>query len=220
MQQQPQRPPPVDSTPETLARGEVRLWSWNIGVSGSGAVAARERTRRVWQRVLPVLDQYNPQPTRPMAIVRSSNGKPILPGLPLAFSLAHDNDRALLALCDSTCLGVDLLAPRCNHREALARRVLSAAELQTWRDLDAQQRGIVLSTRFCAIEAVVKALDWRLWSALGTLHFVKSGREVRVPMRRARLHLHSGSDAGHVYAIASDQPILSLRWMPPPAAHA
>ncbi|MEZ5467358.1 MAG: hypothetical protein R3F18_06795 [Lysobacterales bacterium] len=44
---------------------------------------------------------------------------------------------------------------------------------------------------FRCTEAVVKALDWRLWPALGAIHFLRQGQLARVPIN-AQLHLIDG----------------------------
>lgn len=208
---QPEAPAPE------LVPGEVRLWCWDVGDHGRGALAMRERSIEVWRQVRPQLARLAGVEPAQMEIRRSANGKPIAVGFAGAFSLAHDHQRALLAVSSGGCLGVDLLGPRLpSDGERLAARVLGAGELQRWRRLDASQRRMLLATRFCAIEAVVKALDWRLWSALGAIHFLRGGSIARVPLRRAQLHLHGGWHEGHSFAVASDRPIAALRWIAGP----
>ena len=74
---------------------------------------------------------------RGVPFARSAKGKPSLAGTPIHFSLAHTHTAALVAVCDSGPVGVDLEAPRTvripAHRrpriEALAVRLAGGAPL-------------------------------------------------------------------------------------------
>lgn len=96
---------------------------------------------------------------RGVPFVRSATGKPSLPGTPVHFSLAHTHTAALVAVCDSGSIGVDLEAPRTiripAHRrpgiEALAVRVAGGAPLGG-QDADAR-----FLHAWVRLEAVAKA---------------------------------------------------------------
>jgi 4'-phosphopantetheinyl transferase EntD len=185
----------------------VQLWRWELDGSD-----ARSRSRRLWSEVLRVLARCAGCEESEVRIVRSANGKPSFPAWDGAFSLSHDDDVGLLAVAQVSRLGVDAMAPRgLVHPLRLARRVFGAAELAAWIRLDESQQRLALRERFCAIEATVKALDWRLWPALGGVHVI-AGRRIRVPLRRANLFLSTGQFDRHSYAVVADRPI-ELRWM-------
>lgn len=170
------------------------------------------RSRHVWQWARPILAAIVDRAPEQLTVQRSANGKPAVHAFPGAFSLAHDDALAVLALGPCACLGVDVITPRpIAGARRLAVRVLNRAEQSEWEMADELRRQQILATRFATIEAVVKALDWRLWEALGGLHVLRQGRLARIPTQRAQLHLASGSVDGHVYALAADWPIEQVR---------
>ncbi len=169
---------------------------------------AEERSRHVWARVRPILAAIAGSSPEALTVQRSANGKPSVTGFPGAFSLAHDDALALLALGRCACLGVDVITPRpIAGARRLAVRVLNRAEQGLWEMADEPSRQRILAARFATIEAVVKALDWRLWEALGGLHVLRQGRLARIPTLRAQLHLAGGEVGEHLYALAADMPI-------------
>jgi 4'-phosphopantetheinyl transferase EntD len=195
-----------------LAEDEAHLWWWSIPRLTDGPPATRLRSNWVWSRVRPVLAQYAGIDDADLVIERSENGKPQAPQLDAAFSLSHDDDIALLALARSGCVGVDVMGARAfGSARLLARRIFKDHELQQWEGAAKDARFDLLRTRFCVTEAVVKALDWRLWPALGGIHVVREGRIARVPLKRAQLHLASGQRDRHIYALASDRVLTSVR---------
>lgn len=96
---------------------------------------------------------------RAAPFARGATGKPSLAGTPVHFSLAHTRTAALVAVCDSAPLGVDLEAPRTiripAHRrpgiEALAVRLAGGAPLG---GADANERFLHAWVR---LEALAKA---------------------------------------------------------------
>lgn len=193
--------------------GHVHLWWWRLPATCTDAAT---RSRWVWTQVRETLAGYAGCAPDALAIRRSENGKPLAPQLRAAFSLAHDDEQALLAVAGAGCVGVDLLGARelANPRR-LARRIYAAHELARWEALDPAQQARQLRTRFCAIEAVVKALDWRLWSGLGNVHFLRQGRIARVPLKRAQLQLADGEREGFAWALAMDVEILAVELRSP-----
>ena len=146
-----------------------------------------------------------------LVIRRSANGKPEAPQLPCAFSLAHDDAVAVLAIGAVGQLGVDVMSDRgFANPQRLARRLLTPPELALWLVSPKAQQLQQLRARFCATEAVVKALDWRLWPALGGIHFVRQGRVARVPLKRAQLHLVDGRRGDASFALASDVELVEV----------
>lgn len=188
--------------------GHAHLHWWRLPAFADGA----QRSRWVWERVRACLAMHAGLPAEGLAIQRSANGKPLAPQLPFAFSLSHDDEVALLALAAAGTLGVDVLGARAlaNPRR-LARRLYPAHELAQWEALPDPQRQAQLRARFCAIEAVVKALDWRLWSGLGNIHFLRQGKVARVPLKRAQLHLVDGERASFAWALATDTEVASVQ---------
>ncbi len=182
----------------------VQLWWWTLPPDlASGDAGARSRW--VWDRVRPQLAALVGVDTGALRVERSANGKPGVAGLADAFSLAHDDEVAVLAVGAVGSLGVDVIGDRpFAAARRLARRLYTAHELSLWEALDPAQQSQQLRERFCAIEAVVKALDWRLWSGLGNIHFLRQGRVARVPLKRAQLHLAGGRRGAATWAIASE----------------
>ncbi len=173
----------------------------------------RERSAGLWAAVIPLLAERCQCRIDEIRIERSPNGKPSFSGLKGSFSLSHDDEMALFAVANVRRLGVDLMAQRGMHQPArLARRVFGSAELTRWQRFDFHEQRRALRERFCVIEAVVKALDWRLWPALGGVHLIDGGAIARVPLRRATLRVHTGEIGSYHYAVVAEQP-LSLRWM-------
>lgn len=187
-----------------LDPGHAQLWWWKLP-AGLAEADAASRSRWVWARVRALLARHAGVDESALLIRRSANGKPEAPQLAHAFSLAHDDEVALLAIAAVASLGVDVMSDRgfANPRR-LARRLLTPPELAQWQAGSEDQRLQQLRARFCATEAVVKALDWRLWPALGGIHFVRQGRVARVPLKRAQLHLAAGRRGDASYALASD----------------
>ncbi|MBL8243931.1 MAG: 4'-phosphopantetheinyl transferase superfamily protein, partial [Rhodanobacteraceae bacterium] len=182
----------------------VHLWWWTLPPELAHAEAGA-RSRWVWSQVRPRLAALAGIDPAALQVTRSANGKPQVPGLGSAFSLAHDDDVALLAVGAVGQLGVDVMGDRpFASARRLARRIYTAHELAQWEAQDPAQQAQQLRTRFCTIEAVVKALDWRLWSALGNIHFLRQGRIARVPLKRAQLHLAGGRRGASTWAIASE----------------
>ncbi|MBV6413927.1 MAG: 4'-phosphopantetheinyl transferase superfamily protein [Xanthomonadales bacterium] len=181
--------------------GHVHLHWWRLPPLADTSA----RSRWVWTQVRTCLASRAGIAATDLEIRRSANGKPLAPQLPFAFSLAHDDDVALLALTAGGMIGVDVLGARAlANPQRLARRLYATHELMQWQTLAAEQRLRQLRTRFCVIEAVVKALDWRLWSGLGNIHFLRQGRIARVPVKRAQLHLASGEREGYAWGVATD----------------
>lgn len=202
----------MTDAPWSLSDSEAHLWWWQIPALSEGPALTRLRSNWVWSRVRPVLAAYAGIADADLNILRSENGKPQAPQLAAGFSLSHDNEVALLTLARTPAIGVDVMGERpFGSARQLARRIFKDHELERWESADPGERFEFLRTRFCVIEAVVKALDWRLWPALGSLHIVREGRIARIPLKRAQLHLASGCRLAHAYAIASEHPLTSLR---------
>lgn len=194
---------PTDARPAELPPATVHLWWWTLPQELQGADPGA-RSRWVWSRVRVQLASVAGIDPAALRISRSANGKPQSPDLADAFSLAHDDEVALLATGAVGLLGVDVIGERpFASLRRLARRLYTAHELSWWEGLEPAQQAQALRERFCAIEAVVKALDWRLWSGLGNIHFLRQGRIARVPLRRAQLHLAGGRRDASTWAIAS-----------------
>lgn len=193
-----------------LDPGHAQLWWWTLPASlAEGDAAARSRW--VWVRVRARLARHAGVDERALVIRRSDNGKPEAPQLAEAFSLAHDDEVAVLAIAAVASLGVDVMSDRgFANPQRLARRLLTPPELAQWQACSDAQQVQQLRARFCATEAVVKALDWRLWPALGGIHFVRQGRVARVPLKRAQLHLASGRRGAASFALASDTELAEL----------
>lgn len=193
-----------------LNPGHAQLWWWTLPAELAQADAPT-RSRWVWTKVRGVLARHADIDAPDLIIRRSANGKPEAPQLPLAFSLAHDDEVALLAVGAVLQLGVDVMSDRSfANPQRLARRLLTAPELALWLASPGAQQVQLLRARFCATEAVVKALDWRLWPALGGIHFVRQGRVARVPLKRAQLHLAGGRRGNASFALASDVELVEI----------
>jgi phosphopantetheinyl transferase (holo-ACP synthase) len=191
-----------------LNPGYAELWWWTLPADLTDAA---ERSRWVWARVRTVLARHAGIDPRDLLIRRSANGKPEAPQLAHAFSLAHDDAIAVLAIAAVTALGVDVMSDRgFANPQRLARRLLAPPELAHWQALGREQQLQHLRARFCATEAVVKALDWRLWPALGGIHFVRQGRVARVPLKRAQLYLADGRRGNASFALASDVELVEV----------
>ena len=193
-----------------LIPGHARLWWWTLPAE-LGDADAPTRSRWVWTRVRGVLASHAGVDEPDLVIRRSANGKPEAPQLPLAFSLAHDDAIAVLAVGAIKQIGVDVMSDRSfANPQRLARRLLTPPELALWRACPVAQQVQQLRARFCATEAVVKALDWRLWPALGGIHFVRQGRVARVPLKRAQLYLADGRRGAASFALASDVELVEI----------
>jgi phosphopantetheinyl transferase (holo-ACP synthase) len=193
-----------------LNPGHAHLWWWTLpaDLAEAGATA---RSRWVWTQVRPQLARYAGVSDAQLRIQRSANGKPEAPQLAHAFSLSHDDDFAVLAIGAAHQLGVDVMSDRhFANPQRLARRLLTPPELGLWQACSGEQQLQQLRARFCTTEAVVKALDWRLWPALGGIHVVRQGRIARVPLKRAQLHLASGRRGGASFALASDVELVEV----------
>jgi phosphopantetheinyl transferase len=191
--------------------GVAHLWWWRF--PGATRFAdAQTRSRWAWTQVRHCLARYAGVTEDELLIRRSANGKPQAPQLDQAFSLSHDESVALLAVAPVAQLGVDVHhdRPFANPRR-LAQRLYDGHEFATWCASAPEQQLQHLRTRFCCTEAVVKALDWRLWPALGSIHFVRQGRLARVPLKRAQLHLLDGRRATLSFALASETPITEIQ---------
>lgn len=198
--------------PMPISEGEAHLWWWQIPRLSEGPAITRLRSNWVWSRVRPVLAAYSQVADADLTIVRSANGKPQAPQLSAAFSLSHDDDVALLALARADAVGVDVMGERpFGSARQLARRIFKDHELELWESAAMPERFELLRTRFCVIESVVKALDWRLWPALGSIHIVRQGCVARVPLKRAQLHLSHGHRGVHAFAVASEATLTCLR---------
>ena len=198
--------------PPPLPSDDAHLWWWRIPPLSEGPALTRLRSNWVWSRVRPVLAAYAGLADADLTILRSANGKPQAPQLDAAFSLSHDDEVALLAIARTPAIGVDVMGERpFGSPRQLARRIFKDHELGRWEGAAIPERFELLRTRFCVTEAVVKALDWRLWPALGSLHIVREGRIARVPLKRAQLHLLHGSRHRHAFALASEFELTSLR---------
>lgn len=193
-----------------LNPGHAQLWWWTLPAVLADADAPA-RSRWVWSRVRAVLATHADIDEPDLHIRRSANGKPEAPQMPLAFSLSHDDAIAVLAIAAVKQIGVDVMSDRSFANPArLARRLLTPPELALWLACPGAQQAQQLRARFCATEAVVKALDWRLWPALGGIHFVRQGRVARVPLKRAQLHLAGGRRGDASFALASDVELIEM----------
>lgn len=193
-----------------LNPGHAHLWWWTLPAELAEADAAA-RSRWVWARVRVLLARCAGVDEDDLVVRRSANGKPEAPQMAEAFSLAHDDAIAVLAVAAVTSLGVDVMSDRSfANPQRLARRLLTPPELAQWQASPHEQQLQQLRTRFCATEAVVKALDWRLWPALGGIHFVRQGRVARVPIKRAQLHLADGRRGDSSFALASDVELIEV----------
>ena len=143
---------PLD--PDAGTHGDIGPRS--VGIS-------RQRTlRRFYLRLL--LGAYLGLPGKDVSILRDPRGKPFLdPGcceeIPLSFSIARSDGRALIAVARDAAVGVDLepagRAP--GHALNLARRYFSPAEADALSQLEGEPlRRAFLHTWACK-EAVVKA---------------------------------------------------------------
>lgn len=193
-----------------LSPGHAQLWWWTLPAELAQADGPA-RSHWVWRRVRGILARHARIDERDLVILRSANGKPEAPQLPHAFSLAHDDAFALLAIGAVRQLGVDVMSDRSfANPQRLARRLLTPPELAQWLASPCELQLQLLRARFCATEAVVKALDWRLWPALGGIHFVRQGRVARVPLKRAQLHLAGGRHTDATFALASDAELVEV----------
>lgn len=198
---------PARPAPEA---GHAELWWWRLpaAVKHSGAPA---RSRWAWIQVRRRLAEYAGLAEDQLQIRRSANGKPEAPQLNQAFSLSHDDDAAVLAVAAVDQLGVDLIGDRpFADPQRLARKLYGEQEYACWSRSAPAQQLQQLRTRFCCTEAVVKALDWRLWPALGAIHFLRQGQLARVPIKRAQLHLLDGRRGPMSYALASESPLAAV----------
>ncbi len=193
-----------------LSPGHAHLWWWTLPADLAEADAAA-RSRWVWMRVRARLARYAGVDQADLVVRRSANGKPEAPQLAHAFSLAHDDAVAVLAVAAVTSLGIDVMSDLgFANPQRLARRLLTPPELAHWQALGHELQLQQLRARFCATEAVVKALDWRLWPALGGIHFVRQGRVARVPLKRAQLYLADGRRGAASYALASEVELVEV----------
>jgi 4'-phosphopantetheinyl transferase EntD len=193
-----------------LSPGHAHLWWWTLPSQLAEADVAA-RSRWVWLRVRTLLAHYAGVDEADLVVRRSANGKPEAPQLAHAFSLSHDDAIAVLAIAAVGRVGVDVMSERSFvNPQRLARRLLTPPELAHWQACGSEQQLQQLRNRFCATEAVVKALDWRLWPALGGIHFVRQGCVARVPLKRAQLYLADGRRGTASYALASDVELIEV----------
>jgi 4'-phosphopantetheinyl transferase EntD len=191
-----------------ISPGHAHLWWWTLPAESADAAA---RSRWLWVRVRMLLAHYAGVDQADLVVRRSANGKPEAPQLAHAFSLSHDDAIAVLAVAAVRRVGVDVMSERSFvNPQRLARRLLTPPELAHWQACSSEQQLQQLRNRFCATEAVVKALDWRLWPALGGIHFVRQGCVARVPLKRAQLQLVDGRRGDASYAVASDVELIEV----------
>ena len=198
--------------------GHAELWWFRLpaAVKRSGALA---RSHWACTQVRRRLAEYAGLAEHELQIRRSANGKPQAPQLDLAFSLSHDDEAAVLAVAAVEQLGVDLIGDRpFANPQGLARKLYGEHEYACWSRSAPAQQLQQLRTRFCCTEAVVKALDWRLWPALGAIHFLRQGQLARVPIKRAQLHLIDGRRGPLSYALASESPLAAVIHRDPAAS--
>ena len=122
----------------------------------------RDRRRYVASHVAlrQVLARRTGIPAASLRFELGENGKPRLAGEPrCAFSLSHSDERALVALADRGEIGVDIERVRVlNDLDALAQRILTAAELERLEAVPADERTAAFLRAWTRKEACLKAL--------------------------------------------------------------
>ena len=129
----------------------------------------------------------------------SGHGRPVVPGAPLSFSVAHSGGTGLLALAPGAgrALGVDIEEVRPRRRlEALAVRVLTPDEYARFRAAPVEDRLRVFLRGWTAKEAFLKALGTGITRPM---------RSVVVPASWSSREVDVGCDA--VSALAVDSPV-------------
>lgn len=122
---------------------------------------------------------------------------------PPHYSLSHCGGLALLAIADRP-VGVDLEARIPSARPALAERVLAAAELRAWRELDAESRIEALTVAWVRKEAVLKATGLGLGFGLRRLALGWEAGPVDIDLGKAGCWRVADAEAppGHRAALA------------------
>jgi 4'-phosphopantetheinyl transferase len=120
---------------------------------------ARFVTSHAWLRG--VLSRYLAVSPNAVAFVQSAHGKPSLSaaGADLQFNLSHSGGMAVLAVCRSTAVGIDVEEMRpIDDCDAIARRHFAPAEWRRWAELPAADQLAAFYACWTRKEAYVKAL--------------------------------------------------------------
>ena len=166
--------------PARLDRNEVHLWrTWTrplpiVASSLEALLSDDERAKAIRYRrhadrdrylashamLRLVLSRYVGAPPVSLEFGVGKNGKPRLerdPGFPLFFNLSHSGDLALLAVSGEPAVGVDLEEIRADvDVPALARSVLSAAELRVLRAAPLDEQRFLFFRTWVRKEAILK----------------------------------------------------------------
>ena len=108
-----------------------------------------------------VLSRYVAVAPSAVTFVQGAHGKPslIATGSDLQFNLSHSAGMALLAVCRSTAVGIDVEAMlEIDDCDAIARRNFAAAEWRRWAELPATEQLAAFYACWTRKEAYVKAL--------------------------------------------------------------
>ena len=202
-------------------RPQVLVWSWSLqddSLTGERAAAllsddekARHRgfvTSDLGRRFLAaraglrqVLARHAGLDPRTLAFVANEFGKPRLAGdRAVHFNLSHSEERAVLAVCDTAEVGIDLEYGRPVEHADLARRYFhpdETAAILRPRDIEEQRRAFFRT--WTLKEAVVKALGCGLSIELDSFAVAIDG-----PTPRLLLAPPSGSSTWWLQAAATD----------------
>ena len=145
---------------------------------------------------------------------REPDGRPVLDGRPLSFSVSHSGDLLVVALAVAGPVGVDAERMReLPNLDGLARVALSPSEWLAWQTVPRAQRAVAFLRHWTAKEAFLKALgrglaeDPARVTAIGSTVSIDDGRPAW-PMRHVQL-------GGHLIAVVAgptwDRQLLSSR---------
>jgi 4'-phosphopantetheinyl transferase len=126
----------------------------------------------------------------------AEHGKPRLTGArAMSFSLTHSGASALVAVCQDGEVGIDVERVRPRARlHALAERVLTVAELESWKARPEPEKLRAFLDLWTAKEALLKATGHGLVRPLRTVEHPRSGWSV--------CHLDIGPDLAAAVAVA------------------
>ena len=170
---------PAGSLGVTLEPGEVHVWSANLEpeadqlASLQESLAADEVARagrfRFWrdQRrymagrgiLRNLLGQYLGKAPEAIEFSYSEYDKPFLQGQQLQFNVAHSEDLALFAFCQTADVGVDVEHIRhVRDAEGIAARFFAAGENEIFQATDVEQRDKAFFACWTRKEAFIKAV--------------------------------------------------------------
>jgi phosphopantetheinyl transferase len=153
-------------------------------VARKATATLKQRQAASFQCVREVLGEVVGVPPRQLPIGIAEGGKPFLADRSLHFSVSHSGGVGMLAWGPLE-LGCDVEALITRPGDALARKVLSDAELARWGEVSATDRQAWLTRAWVRKEAVLKAVGSGL--RIPPPSFDVGGGDEHAPMREVEL---------------------------------